>query len=143
MSKPKNLQEQLARDEGEVPYVYKDHLGYYTIGIGFLVDKRKGGGLYPEEMTFIFNNRIRRIKEELSRKLPWLDQIDEVRRNVIYNMAYQMGVAGVLGFKNTLAMLQRKDYEGTAKGMLNSLWARQTPSRANRLSTQMRTGEWQ
>lgn len=141
--KPTNLYDQLSRDEGRVAHVYKDHLGYYTIGIGFMVDKRKGGGLRPEEMEFILNNRIRLIKAELARRLPWLNTLDEVRQGVLFNMAYQMGVEGLLGFKNTLAMIERKDYEAASRGMMNSLWARQTPQRAKRLSEQMRVGEWQ
>lgn len=137
------LYEQLKRDEGEVLHVYKDSLGYYTIGVGILVDKRKGGGLRPEESEFIFQNRMRLVREELTRRIPWMTKLDEARQGVLLNMAYQMGVQGLLGFKNTLAMLQRGDYEGTARGMLNSLWARQTPNRANRLAVQMRTGKWQ
>lgn len=35
------LKKQLIRDEGDVPYAYQDSLGYWTIGAGFLIDKRK------------------------------------------------------------------------------------------------------
>ena len=42
-----------------------------------------------------------------------------------------------------LKMIEEGDYEGASKGMLNSLWAKQTPARANRMSKQMKTGEWQ
>ena len=58
-------------------------------------------------------------------------------------MAFQMGVDGLLGFKNTLAMIQSGRYSDAAKGMLSSLWAKQTPARAKRMSEQMRTGVWQ
>ena len=138
-----NSYEQLKRDEGEVLHAYQDHLSYWTIGIGILIDKRKGGGLRPEESEFIFNNRLRLINEQLDRRIPWIGKLDPVRRGVLVNMAFQMGIDGLLGFKNTLAMVERGDYAGAARGMLNSLWAKQTPARANRLSVQMRTGEWQ
>jgi lysozyme len=53
-------------------------------------------------------------------------------------MAFQMGIAGLLGFKNMLAMVQRGGY--AAAGMLNSLWAWQTPASAARTATLMRQG---
>ena len=37
------IEKDLTIDEGRVSHVYKDSLGYYTIGIGHLVDQRKGG----------------------------------------------------------------------------------------------------
>lgn len=134
------LEKELAFEEGNVPYAYQDHLGYWTIGVGFLIDKRKGGKLYPEEIAFIFSNRINKIASELSAKIPWFNRLDEVRQRILIQMAYQMGVKGLLGFKNTLAMIAAGQYDRAADGMLQSLWARQTPDRAKRLSEMMRTG---
>src|SRR5699024_12529627 len=74
---------------------------------------------------------------------------DEARQGVLLKMCFQMGIGsaahgtGLLGFKNTLAMIERGDYESAAQGMMNSVWAKQTPNRAKRLAEQMRTGEWQ
>lgn len=49
---------------------------------------------------------------------------EESRHVVLQAMAFQMGIAGMLvGFKNTLTMSQRDDYEAAADTM-NSLWAR-------------------
>lgn len=134
---------QLKRDEGEVLHAYQDHLGFWTIGIGILIDKRKGGGLRPEESEFIFRNRLKLLDAELSKRIPWIARLDPARKGVLINMAFQMGVAGLLGFKNTLAMVESGRYRDAAKGMLQSKWATQTPARANRLSRQMETGIWQ
>lgn len=141
--KVSNSYQQLRRDEGEVLHAYQDHLGYWTIGVGILIDKRKGGGLLPEESEFIFNNRLRLINESLEKRVPWIAELDPVRRGVLVNMAFQMGIDGLLGFKNTLAMVEKGEYQKAAAAMLQSKWATQTPARANRLSVQMRTGEWQ
>ncbi|WAX22809.1 endolysin [Pseudomonas phage Amjad_SA] len=138
-----NSYDQLRRDEGERLTAYQDHLGYWTIGVGILIDARKGGGLLPEESAFIFNNRLRLLERELELRLPWVKKLDPARRGVLVNMAYQMGIAGLLGFKNTLALIERGEYAKAASEMLGSKWAQQTPSRANRLSVQMRSGEWQ
>jgi lysozyme len=138
-----NSYDQLRRDEGEVLHAYQDSLGYWTIGIGILIDKRKGGGLRPEESIFVFENRLRLVNEEIDKRIPWASKLDPVRRGVLINMAFQMGVGGLLGFENTLAMIEKGDYQGASKGMLNSLWAKQTRARAQRLSNQMKSGEWQ
>ena len=139
----KDSYSQLKRDEGEVLHAYQDHLGYWTIGIGILIDKRKGGGLRPEESEFIFRNRLKLLEAELADRLPWISKLDPARKGVLINMAFQMGVAGLLGFKNTLAMIEAGRYQDAAKAMLQSKWATQTPARAQRLSNQMATGQWQ
>lgn len=137
------LIKQLRRDEGEVLTAYQDSLGFWTLGIGRLIDKRKGGGITSEEASYLLNNDIDRCHAELLRNAPWMALLDHARLGVMLNMSFQLGVAGLLGFKNTLAMVRRGDYEGASTGMLNSLWARQTPERAKRLANQMRTGVWE
>lgn len=136
------LKRLLRGDEDEVLHAYQDHLGYWTIGVGRLIDRRKGGGISPEESAYLLANDIRDKSAELDRRLPWWRKLDEARQGVLLAMAFQMGVDGLLGFKNTLAMVQRGNYDGAARGMLESLWAKQTPERAKRMSEQMRTGQW-
>ena len=143
MRKVTNLEEQLRFDEGEKLTAYQDHLGFWTIGIGRLIDARKGGGITKEESSYLLNNDIRRKTAELKAAIPWFGKLDEVRQGVLLNMAFQMGTEGLLKFKNTLRMVESGQYDAAASGMLESLWARQTPERAKRLSEQMRTGVWQ
>lgn len=137
-----DLTTQLRRDEGEKLWAYKDHLGYLTIGIGRLIDKAKNGGITQAESAYLFNNDLNKINEQLDVRLPWWRNLDPVRQGVLQNMAFQMGVDGLLGFKNTLNMIRTADYDGAAKGMIHSKWATQTPERALRLSNQMRDGKW-
>lgn len=134
---------QLKRDEGEVLHAYQDHLGFWTIGVGILIDKRKNGALRPEESEFIFRNRLKLLDAELAKRLPWISKLDPARKGALINMAFQMGVAGLLGFKNTLAMLEQGKYQDAADNMLKSKWAQQTPARAQRISKQIITGVWQ
>ena len=136
------LKKQLTRDEGVVEHAYQDHLGFWTIGVGRLIDKRKGGHLRAKEIDFLLENDIADRIAALTAKLPWFTKLDEARQGVLLNMSFQMGVQGLLGFKNTLKMVETGQYENAANGMLQSLWARQTPERAKRLSQQMRTGIW-
>ena len=138
------LTRQLKGDEGVKPQAYQDHLGFWTIGVGRLVDTRKpGSGLRPEEITFLLNNDIDDRINALGRRLPWFLQLDAARQGVLLNMSFQLGVDGLLGFKNTLRLVARGDYAQAADNMLLSKWAQQTPERARRMAEQMRSGQWQ
>ena len=135
---------QLKADEGVKPCVYKDHLGYDTIGVGRLVDSRKpGAGLRPVEIDFLLQNDIDDRIEQLTKRLPWFNRLDDARKGVLLNMAFQLGTDGLLGFKNTLSMVEAGQYANAAQGMLQSKWANQTPARAERMAKQMETGVWQ
>ena len=139
--KPQLLR-QLQRDEGFKDHAYQDHLGYWTIGFGRLIDERKGGHITLEEGLFFLNNDIDNKTEELLKRLPWVNDLDDARKGVLVNMAFQLGVDGLLKFKNTLELIKSGKYKEASDAMLDSLWAKQTPNRASRLSAQMKTGEW-
>lgn len=138
------LTRQLKGDEAVRPQAYQDHLGYWTIGVGRLIDARKlGSGLRPEEITFLLNNDIDDRINQLSRRLSWFQDLDSARQGVLLNMSFQLGVDGLLGFVNTLKLVEQGNYSEAADNMLLSKWAAQTPARAKRMAEQMRTGIWQ
>ena len=137
------ITKQLRIDEGEVLHAYQDHLGYWTIGVGRLIDKRKGGGITEDESAYLLRNDILTRMVALDKRIPWFKKLDTARQGVLLNMAFQLGVGGLLNFKNTLAKVEAGDYEGAAANMLKSKWASQTPARAKRMAEQMRTGQWQ
>ena len=131
----------LKQDEGWEPSAYKDHLGFWTIGWGFLIDKRRGGVL-PESIAeaWLLHAVVVRWNQLLNLH-PWLQsQPDDVQR-ALGNMAYQLGVAGVGQFKNMLAALEAGDQQLAAREALDSTWAhKQTPERANRVAILIRGG---
>ena len=134
--------EQIKRHEGLVLHAYKDHLGYLTIGYGRLVDQRRGGGITQAEAEFLLQNDINGKLAELKRRLPWFDKLNDARKAVLLNMCFQLGIAGLMSFKNTLAKIEAGDYAGAASNMLKSKWAQQTPRRAQEMAKQMKTGQW-
>jgi lysozyme len=138
-----NLKDQIVRDEGVVPHAYQDQFGYWTIGVGRLLDKRKGGGLSRDEVYYLLSNDINQKTKQLVEALPWVSFLSEQRQAVLINMCFQMGIDGLLKFKNTLKLIEDGHYDVASSGMLKSLWAQQTPERAKRLSKQMLTNEWQ
>lgn len=136
------LTTQLRRDEGEVLHEYKDHLGFSTIGVGRLIDQKRGGGITREESAYLLRNDINRIDVRLQELFPWVVTLSQPRRGVLMNMAFQMGIDGLKRFKNFLLMVEQQEYQKASQEMLDSTWARQTPERAKRLSKQMATNEW-
>lgn len=136
------LTRQLRRDEGVRAHLYFDSEGYATIGVGRLIDARRGGGLRDHEIDYLLTSDIDEVVAALRDRLPWFDSLNEARQGVLANMAFNLGVDGLLGFKRTLALVERGDYDSASVEMLDSTWARQVGQRAQRLSEQMRTGRW-
>jgi lysozyme len=135
--------EQIKRHEGLVLNAYQDHLGYWTIGYGRLIDKRKGGGISESEAETLLKNDISGVVSSLERQITFWKRLNPPRQAVLMNMAFQMGVGGLMKFKRTLAMIEAGEYAQAADNMLTSLWAKQTPRRAKEMANQMRTGKWQ
>jgi len=131
---------ELKRDEGVRLHAYRDHLGYLTIGVGRLIDERRGGGISLEEAEMLLANDVARIEAELDRRIPWWRQATPARQRALLNMGFQLGVGGLMRFRNTLARAKAGDWAGAAQGALNSLWARQTPARAARVAAMLREG---
>ena len=110
-----------------------------TIGVGRNIDDK---GITPSEAVYLMRNDIAEVQEGLARALPWFTALDEVRRSVLIDMAFNLGVKGLLSFKKTLTHIEAKRYTDASAEMLLSKWAQQVGSRARRLSTMMKTGEW-
>jgi len=127
--------------EGVVSHAYQDTHGYWTIGVGRLIDERKGGGLSEDEINLLLANDLQRCEDE-AMLYPFYPKLDEARQAVIISMLFQLGRPNFDKFQNFQAALLVGDYQTASNEMLNSLWAQQTPNRANHLSQMMRKGEW-
>lgn len=125
------IQDDLIRDEGVRLTPYKDTLGVLTIGIGRNLDDV---GITEEEALGLLKNDISRAEKSLDREIPWWVTRPEPVRRALINMCFQLGMSGLLAFKKMLACLQAGDYEGAKAHALDSLWAKQTPERAKRVT---------
>lgn len=138
------LREQIQRDEGGFqPSAYQDSEGWWTIGFGRLIDKRKGGRISLAEAELMLDNDIHAKTVGVYAELPWVEGLDEPRRAVIIGMAFNVGVQGLLGFKNMLAAVKTGEWSDAADHLMASKMARQIGRRADRWAQQLRTGEWQ
>lgn len=137
----KRLKEQLIKHEDVVPYAYQDSLGYWTIGVGHLIDERHGGKLDEEVIDLQLELDIRRAYAEASVD-PWFAKLNDARQNVIVNLEFNMGDEHWDLFVNTKAALARGDIEAAAKGLEASKWYTQVKRRGPELVKQLRTGEF-
>jgi lysozyme len=129
------LKAELTRDEDRRLKPYFDSVGKLTIGVGRNLDDV---GISADESNYLLEADIGRVCDELDATLPWWRNLDETRQRVIANMAFNLGVPRLMGFKNTLRYLQDRNYEEAAREMLASKWADQVGARAIRLAKLMR-----
>jgi lysozyme len=135
-----NLLDQLKRDEGLRLTPYRCTAGKLTIGYGRNLEDV---GISKEEAEFLLASDAAKAQISVAKALPWITKLTLPRQAVLVNMCFNMGIAGLLKFKNTLRLIETGEYAEAAKAMLDSKWAEQTGQRALRLSVQLNTGEWQ
>src|SRR3546814_4547832 len=133
----------LNREEGRIPHAYQDSLGYWTIGVGRLIDKRKGGRLTNVEIDMLLANDIADKIAEISDWPAWQAvKADPVRATALLSMAFQMGAAGLAGLKDSLKLVEQKRWGEAAANMLASKWAKRTPERAGRVTKLNKKGAY-
>lgn len=133
------LIDQLSIDEGRKPRLYVDSVGKQTIGVGRNLSDR---ALFEDEIDLMLKNDIGLVVKQLDENLPWWRDMTDARQNALLNMAFNLGINGLLGFTNTLVFMRSGRYDAAAGGMLSSKWAKQVGRRAERLAAIMRTGEF-
>lgn len=139
----KNLVDLLIKHEGKVPYAYKDHLGYWTIGVGRLIDKDKGGRLSDDEIAYLLNNDIKNKSIECMAHIDFFKELDVVRQDALVNLCFNIGINGLLKFKNTLKALSEKRWDDAEKGLRDSRWATQVQKeRVDDICHMIKTGEY-
>ena len=136
-----DLKARIKKHEGFVPKIYRDSLGYATIGYGHLVlptDHFQDGVEYSEkELNEVFEKDFLNAVDNANKLIGDIPLVYQAKE-VICEMVFQLGIGGVSKFKNMWKALDQGDYQTAAEQMLDSLWARQTPKRAESLSNIMR-----
>lgn len=132
------MRAQLRVDEGLVEHAYLDSEGYWTIGVGRLIDKRRGGRLRPDEIALMLDNDIADAERDARVLFPAFDTLSANRRAVLVNFCFNLGRERAAGFHQFRAAVADGDFERAADAMLDSKWAGQVGPRAQRLAKQMR-----
>ncbi len=116
-------------------HVYDDSLGIPTIGYGFAI---KDLVLDEDIAEEILIRKLEKLKRNANSRFQWLEDMPIEVQEVVLNMCYQLGVTGVSKFRKAISALQEGEWQEAADEMLDSLWARQTPNRAEELSNIVR-----
>lgn len=128
--------------------------GKQTIGVGRCLDtnpltkeEEKVVGDWKKGITknaafFLLRNDIKRVKAECARKIAFWHNLDDERQYALLDMTFQMGINGVLAFKNMLTALAGGYYKTASRECLNSKYAAQTPERAQRIANLIETGKF-
>ncbi len=134
------LREQLNRHEGLRLKPYKDTAGVLTIGYGRNLEQ----GISEHEARMLLANDIYRAHDDARKfaSASW-NQMNDARKAVIINMAFNLGYARLSKFVLFRAALAVGNWEAAARRMESSLWYKQVKNRAVELTAQMRTGEVQ
>ncbi len=131
------LLEQIKYHEGLRLKPYVCPAGKLTIGYGRNIEDC---GITKYEAELLLAHDITAVESELKDKLEFWATLDPVRQAVLINMAFNMGVNGLMKFKKTLALIANGDYSSAAIEMMDSRWAKQVSKRALDLSVQMDLG---
>lgn len=135
-----DITEQLIRDEGLKLRPYRDTVGKLTIGVGRNLDDV---GISEAEARVLLASDILHAQRMLEQSYPWYVGLNDARRGALINMTFNMGIAGLATFRQFLVALSSGEYASAARHMLDSKWAEQVGSRAQRLAIQVESGVWQ
>ena len=119
-------------------FPYRDTVGKLTIGYGRNLDDK---GITRAEAEFMLDKDMADAIADAS-SLPYWDSLSPVRRIVISDMVYNLGLTKFRKFVNLNKALTIQDYILAGHEMKDSKWYRQTERRAKVLVQAMTSGLW-
>jgi len=133
----------VAESEGLRLTAYQDTRGYWTIGYGHLLPQTQdwhGHTITAEEADNLLTEDMR-LARILAAEFPHYEELDDVRQAVLISMAFQLG-SKPLTWPHFMAALEARDYVAAEEAGLDTHWHKETPARAERELTMLRTGRW-
>jgi lysozyme len=131
------LTEDLRRHEGLRLRPYKDSVGKLTIGYGRNLDDR---GIHEKEAEYMLSNDIAISVLDVRFAFPWFDHMTPNRKRALANMAFNLGMTRLLGFKRMLKAMAEEKWAEAATEALASKWATQVGKRAEEIAELIRDG---
>jgi len=135
-------------DEGLKQFLYNDltgkriysEKGKMTCGIGRNVEDK---GFSLDEIGLMFDNDIQHCVDSLHARLPFFDQLKDEYQYVLVNMAFNMGIDGLMAFHQFLHFMSVGAFISAAADLRTTQVYKQLPSRYERLCVLLEKGEWQ
>jgi lysozyme len=132
----------LKRHEGVETHAYECSEGKVTVGVGRNIDKEGGIGLSDDEVDYLLQNDVERVIKELAAEYPWFNDLDDVRRDAMVDISFNLGATRLRLFKRALAAMEVGNYAEASTEFLDSKWARQVGGRALELTDMISSGEY-
>ena len=136
---------ELSMDEGRRSNGYRDIKGIETCGIGHscVASPLPKNWKYPltdQQIDLLYQIDLAKIIAGMDLKLPWWRKLDEVRQHVLLNLAFNLGVNGLVNFKRMCAAAKAGDWKTAKVELLDSEAARLLPARYGRLAKRLVSG---
>lgn len=152
------LIELLIKHEGLKLKPYKCPAGFWTIGVGHnlqanpltkeqcdkfnlgvyafdeVLSKLTESGITKDDAISLLKDDISIVTYQLIKRLSLFSSLPEQAKIAIIDVAFNIGVDGLLKFTKTLALLADEKYKEASKEILNSKWATQVGNRAHDIS---------
>ena len=133
------LQKLLEEHEGYRRLIYKDTMGIWTAGIGRNMQTK---GLSHDEAVYLLINDINECDASLNHFV-WYITLDDIRKCVLIELCFNLGLSGLLGFKQTLAYIANENWPGAVKSLCASKWATQiSKERLDNICYRLEHGEY-
>jgi lysozyme len=134
----------LQLEEGLRTNAYPDPLSGgapWTIGCGHIGREVHPGLIWtPAQCLTALAGDIGATSKGLDTALPWWRTLSDLRQDCLCDMAFNLGVHGLLGFTTYLRLVQDGKYAAAADDDIHTAWAKQVGHRAVRIADQMRMG---
>lgn len=153
------LRQYVSFNEGRRPQVYMDSVGLPTIGVGFNLH-RSGASTQIESLGLdydaVVGGRVDLTEQQIDALLDLdldnaivdaqgifstFDALNDTRQIILVDMVFNLGRAGLAGFRNMVAAVERGAFDTAAEEMMDSRWYRQVATRGERNVAAMRTGD--
>ena len=131
------MRDEIEADEGRRHIVYTCSAGKQTIGVGHNIEDNP---LPDEVVDLLLTMDIDSTIAECER-FAWFNTLDDVRKRVIVNMVFNMGLSTLLKFKLMIGAIEIGDHDEASTQMMLSNWYRQVGARAERLCQMMENGQ--
>jgi len=118
------LIDRIKQAEGFSGMPYNDPLGLPTIGYGTLLP------ITEYEAELLLRHRLSLVRQELQEKVPFWSDLPDTIKDVLLDMAYNMGVPRLFTFKKMWEAVEKGDWNKMADEMVDSLWYSQVGSRS-------------
>jgi len=119
--------------------LYKCTAGKWSIGYGRNIEDR---GIRLDEAKLMFENDIKEAEQEL-RPFQWFERLNDVRKGVLIELNFAMGLTKLLKFEKMILALDKEDYQKASIELLDSEWSRKVGmDRSNNLANRMLRGKY-